>query len=76
MVRNLAEEVIDASVGKNWTSHFVRRHKDILKSLYLQNIDSQRIQSEYAPLLKCFYDLVGLNWSYCDRYTNLFGDLF
>ena len=40
MVRNLAEEVIDGPVGKNWTSDFVRRHKDRVKSLYLRNIYS------------------------------------
>ena len=61
IVRNLAEEVIGGSVGKNWTGNFVRRHKDRLKSLYLRNIDSQRIRSEYAPLFRQFYDLVCSN---------------
>ena len=60
-MRNLIEKVIDALVGKNWTSHFVRRHKDRLKNLYFRNIDSQRIYSEYIPLFKCFYDLINLN---------------
>ena len=58
MVRNFAEETIGESVSKNWTGDFVRRYKDRLKSLYLRNIDSQRIKSEYAPLFKQFYDLV------------------
>ena len=40
MVKNFAEEIIKAPLGKNWTSDFVRRHKDVLKSLYLTNIDS------------------------------------
>ena len=43
IVRNLVEEVISGPVGKNWTGQFVKRHKDRLKSLYLHNIDSQRI---------------------------------
>lgn len=60
IVRNLAEEVIGGPVGRNWTGGFTKRHKDRLKSLYLRNIDSQRIKSEYAPLFKQFYDLVKL----------------
>ena len=39
IVRNLAEEIIGQEVGKNWTSQFIRRHKDKLESLYLCNID-------------------------------------
>ena len=61
IVRNLAEEMINKSVGKNWTGDFVRRHKDRITSLYLRNINSQRIQSEYAPIFKYFYDLVTFN---------------
>ena len=57
IIRNLAEEMIGGAVGKNWTGDFVR-HKDRITSLYLRNIDSQRVQSEYAPLFKYFYDLV------------------
>ena len=38
IVRNFAEETIGESVGKNWTSDFVRRYKDRFKSLYLRNI--------------------------------------
>ena len=58
MVKNFAEEVIKDSVGKNWTTDFVRRHKDQLKSLYLKNLDKNRLQSEYLPIFKQFYDLV------------------
>ena len=58
IVRTLAEEVIGGPVGKNWTGAFVRRYKDRLKSLYLRNMDSQCIKSEYPPLFKQFYDLV------------------
>ena len=58
MVRNLAEEMIGSSVGKNWTGDFVKRYKNRLTSLYLRNIDSQRIKAEYAPSFKQFYDLV------------------
>ena len=58
MVRNLAEEVLGRPTGKNWTSEFVKRHQDRLKSVYLRNLDNNRVQSEYAPLYKYFYSLV------------------
>ena len=58
IVRNLAEEIAGSSVGKNWTSDFVQRHKDRLKSLYLCNIDNLQVKAEYAPLFQLFYNLV------------------
>jgi hypothetical protein len=58
IVRNLAEEMISRPVGKNWTGQFVRRHKDKLESMYLRNIDNMRTQSEYAPMIQHFFDLV------------------
>ena len=72
IVRNLAEEVLNGPVGKNWTGGFVRRHKKRLTSLYLRNIDKLRVQSEYAPIFKQFYDLVSLNWLYSSHNTNFF----
>ena len=58
IVRNLAEEIIGGPVGKNWTGNFVRRYRERLRSIYLRNIDSQRVRAEYAPSFKYFYDLV------------------
>ena len=58
MVRNFVEEIVKGPVGKNWTSDFVRRHNDQLKSLYLKNLDKNRVASEYLPIFKQFYDLV------------------
>jgi hypothetical protein len=60
MVKNMAEEIIQREVNKNWTSGFVKRHKHRLKSLYLRNIDNLRAKSEYAPMFQHFYDLVSL----------------
>ena len=71
IVRNLAEELLQDRVGKNWTSNFVHRHKDRLKSLYLRNIDRKRHQAEYAPIFKQFYDLVSLNGYYFNIYANI-----
>jgi len=58
MVKNMAEEMIQSTVGKNWTGDFVRRHKDALKSTYLRNIDKQRTKAEYLPSFEHFYQLV------------------
>ena len=57
MVRNLAEEMVQGSLGKNWTGQFVRRHQNILKSTYLRNMDQTRVKADYLPALKQFYDL-------------------
>ena len=40
IVKNLAEEIIQGKVGKNWVCEFVRRRQDQIKSLYLHNIDN------------------------------------
>ena len=72
IVRNLAEELLQDHVSKNWTSRFVHRHKNRLKSLYLRNIDKKRHKSEYAPVFKQFYDLVLLKDSYIDIYMLTF----
>ena len=58
IICNFAEEMIQGPVDKNWTGDFIRRYKDKLTSLYLRNIDSQRIKAEYPPVFKYFYTLV------------------
>jgi transposase-like protein len=62
IIRNFAEEMIYGPVGKNWTGDFIRRNKDKLTSLYLRNIDSQRIKTEYPSVFKYFYTLVGFDF--------------
>jgi hypothetical protein len=58
IVKNLAEEIRGAPVGKNWTSSFIHRHQDVLKSLYLTCIDNKRVKGEYRPAYELFYTLV------------------
>jgi hypothetical protein len=58
MVKNFAEEMIRRAVGKNWTGQFVKRHIDVLKSLYLRNIDNQCVKGQYAPAYRLFFTLV------------------
>ena len=60
IVKNLAEEIIGGSVGKNWSNQFVKRHKQRLISGYLRNIDKKRQDTEYAPMFKRFFELVML----------------
>jgi hypothetical protein len=57
IARNLAEEIVGRSVGKNWHTDFIRRHKERLKSLYMRNIDSKRKKAEYEPSFRLFYEL-------------------
>jgi uncharacterized protein YjaZ len=64
IVRNLAEEMIELPVGKNWTGQFIQRHKDRLQSLYLRNIDNMRTKAEYAPMIQLFFDLVSVFFRY------------
>ena len=58
IVRNLAEKQIKSSMKKNWAKNFILEHENRLKSVYLRNIDSKRIKSEYTSLFKRFYDLI------------------
>ena len=60
IIRNLAEEILQGPVGKNWTGGFIRRHKNRITSIYLRNIDSQRVKAEYPPVFEYFYTLVAL----------------
>jgi hypothetical protein len=62
VVRNMAEEIIQKEVGKNWTSNFVHRHQSQLLSKYLRNIDNLRTHAEYAPSFKHFYEGDISNW--------------
>ena len=58
IVRNLTKEMIQESVDKNWAKNFINRNKNRLKSIYLKNMNSDRIKSEYAFMFKQFYDLI------------------
>ena len=72
IIRSLAEEMIQDSVDKNWIKDFIKRHKERLISLYLRNIDSQRIKAEYLPTFKYFYSLVMLFLFKYRQITNIF----
>jgi hypothetical protein len=58
IVKNMAEEICGSSVGKNWTSAFIRRHPGQLKSAYLRNIANLRAKADNASMFQLFYDQV------------------
>ena len=58
IVKNLVEEIRGGPVGKNWTSGFLKRHKDELRSQYLSNIDNKRVKGEFPPVYEEFFKLV------------------
>jgi hypothetical protein len=67
IVRNLAEEIRGAPVGKNWVGQFVKRHQIRLKSLYLRNIDNLRAGAEYAPMFQLFFSVVSCFFTVISR---------
>ena len=75
IVKNMAEELAGHSVGKNWTSNFVKRHENCLKSIYLRNIDNLRVKADHTAWFEYFYEQVSLPARYmgplhtCMRYT-------
>ena len=58
IVKNLAEEIRGAPVGKNWVGSFVQRHQDVLKSVYLKNMEAKRVKGEYPPTYEYLFKLV------------------
>ena len=71
IVRNLAEEIRGAKVGKNWVGQFVKRYEGRLHSAYLKNIDNLRVAAEYAPMFIMFFTLVFTTFRYFLRiYSN------
>jgi hypothetical protein len=72
IVRNFAEEMIQSSVGKNWVSAFIRRHKDVLMSKYLKCMDSNRFRAEYRPSFEYFYALVSYSIKLSLQYNQFY----
>lgn len=64
IVKNLAEEIRGAEVGKNWVAHFCKRHQLRLKSAYLRNIENLRTSAEYAPMFVLFFTMVLFYFKY------------
>lgn len=50
--------MISSKVKKIRITHFIKRHKNRLKSIYLKNIENLRINSKYDFIFKQFYKLI------------------
>ena len=72
IIKNFAEEMIQGSIGQQWTTRFIRRHESDLKSTYLHPIDHARQRAEYKPHFIKFYRLVSSNWAYNDSFIYFF----
>jgi hypothetical protein len=64
IVKNLAEELAGKDISQNWVSRFVKRKKDVIKSIYLTSIDYQRKVSDNSYHYKHFFANVRL-YFYC-----------
>lgn len=60
IVKNVAEELCNMSVGKNWVGQFTHRHSGQLHAGYLRSIDSKRLNAENETLMQKFYDQVSV----------------
>jgi Tc5 transposase DNA-binding domain len=65
IVKNVAEELCNMTVSKNWVGEFTRRYSDVLHLGYLRSIDNKRLNAENGVLIQMFYDQVSAyNYSY------------
>jgi hypothetical protein len=64
IVHNIAEELVNRTINKNWVSDFVKQHKDRLHSVYLRTIKNNRVKADSIPSLESFYNLVCLYITY------------
>ena len=46
---------------------FVKRYRIQLKSIYLRNMNSDRVKSKYAFIFKHFYDLINVDCKEYDK---------
>ena len=58
-VKNLAEEIADKPIGKNWVARFVDRYKDQLSSIYLRTIDHKRKTADNSEHFQHYFYNVG-----------------
>jgi hypothetical protein len=58
MVRNFAKDIGGKEPGSNWVFRFVQRHKNTLKSDYLQGLDSSRRKADSAVQFSRYFERV------------------
>jgi hypothetical protein len=57
-IRQLAEGICGHQVGENWTSTFLRRHKDEVSSKYYGIQESARVKADTPEHRRAFYHQV------------------
>ena len=58
MVRNFAAEIAQIQPGQKWPYRFVQRHKDELKSCYLEGLDLSRKRAESYTNIRRYFEMV------------------
>ena len=58
MIRVFAYNISEKQSGKNWSYEFVRRHSDILQSMFLQEADLERKKVDNVYQYQLYFDLV------------------
>lgn len=60
ILHNIAEELLQHAIGKNWVYRFLERHTKVIISVYLKGFDRQRIIADNPTLLAHFYSNVSV----------------
>ena len=58
MLRNFAAEIGGRLPRKDWPRRFIKRHKDKLKSVYLEGLDLNRKKAKSYSNIKQYFKLV------------------
>ena len=58
MITKFAANIARKQPGKNWISRFIARHKNILKSAYLKDLDLSRKRADNEYLMRYYFDFV------------------
>lgn len=58
MLRNFAADISGNTPSKDWPARFVKRHKNTLKSVYLEGLDLSRKKAESYVGIKRYFELV------------------
>ncbi|EDN02638.1 predicted protein [Histoplasma mississippiense (nom. inval.)] len=58
ILHNLVVEILKEPIGANWVARFCQRHKDVIKSVYLRNIDQKRKIADNSTYFKHYFDLL------------------
>jgi hypothetical protein len=55
IVKNLAEEIVNKNLDSKWTTRFLKRKKNVIRSVYLTIIDYKRKISDNSHYYEHFF---------------------